>query len=103
MQHTPEEAPVCGVGESGMKCAVVSWVMPLVATTVLWLALYYPVVMVFNILFLAFGLTALLRSAAHIRRFGGCGLKGHVTVGVILNIAVVTLFVLNVFFGINAF
>jgi hypothetical protein len=84
-------APVCGVGAEGLKCAVVSWVAPLAAIVVLIVGLRYPVVSAFNIIFVAFGVTALLRSAAHIRRFGSCGLGGHVAVGVVLNIAIVML------------
>jgi len=84
-------APVCGVGKEGLKCAVVSWAAPLVATVVLVAGLHYPLVSAFNILFVAFGITALLRSVAHIRRFGSCGLGGHVAVGVVLNLAIVVL------------
>jgi len=84
-------APVCGVGAEGLKCAVVSWLAPLVAIVVLVAGLRYPVVSVFNIIFVAFGITALLRSVAHIRRFGSCGLGGHVAVGVVLNLAIVVL------------
>jgi len=70
---------------------VVSWLAPLVAIVVLVAGLRYPVVSVFNIIFVAFGITALLRSVAHIRRFGSCGLGGHVAVGVVLNLAIVVL------------
>jgi len=84
-------APVCGVGKEGLKCAVVSWAAPLVAIAVLVAGLHYPLVSAFNILFVAFGITALLRSVAHIRRFGSCGLGGHVAVGVVLNLAIVIL------------
>lgn len=84
-------APVCGVGTEGLKCAVVSWLAPLVAIVVLAAGLRYPVVSAFNILFVAFGVTVLLRSVAHIRRFGSCGLGGHVAVGVVLNLAIVIL------------
>jgi hypothetical protein len=84
-------APVCGVGTEGLKCAVVSWLAPLAATVVLVAGLRYPVVSAFNIIFVAFGITALLRSVAHIRRFGSCGLGGHVAVGVVLNLAIVIL------------
>lgn len=84
-------APVCGVGSEGLKCAVVSWAAPLVAIVLLVAGLHYPLVSAFNILFVAFGITALLRSVAHIRRFGSCGLGGHVAVGVVLNLAIVIL------------
>jgi hypothetical protein len=86
-----EVGTACGVGREGIKCAVVSWVAPLVAVLVLVAGLYYPVVSVFNILFVAFGITALLRSGAHIRRYGRCGLGGHVALGVALNLAIVVL------------
>jgi hypothetical protein len=84
-------APVCGVGTEGLKCAVVSWAAPLAAIVVLVVGLRYPVVSAFNIIFVAFGITALLRSVAHIRRFGSCGLGGHVAVGVVLNLAILIL------------
>lgn len=87
----------CGVGREGIKCAVVSWVMPLIAIVVLVLGMEFPVLRVFNILFVAFGITALIRSAEHIRRFGACGLGGHVAVGVVLNLAIVILIFLYVF------
>jgi len=76
---------------------VVSWLAPLVAIVVLVAGLRYPVVSVFNIIFVAFGITALLRSVAHIRRFGSCGLGGHVAVGVMLNLAIVVLAAIYVF------
>jgi len=85
------------VGGQGLKCAVVSWLAPLVAVVVLIVGLRYPVVSVFNIIFVAFGVTALARSVAHIRRFGSCGLGGHVIVGVVLNLAIVTLVAIYIF------
>ena len=92
-------AAVCGVGAQGFKCAVVSWVAPLIAAAVLVAGLRYPVVSGFNIIFVAFGVTALLRSLAHIRQYGGCGLGGHVALGLILNLIVVTLVAVYVFTG----
>jgi hypothetical protein len=92
-------APVCGVGKDGLKCAVVSWVAPLAAAIVLVVGMYYPVIRAFNIIFVAFGITALIRSAAHIHRFGSCGLGGHVAVGVVLNLIVVTLVAIYIFTG----
>ena len=92
-------APVCGVGQDGMKCAVVSWVAPLAAAVVLVVGMYYPVIRAFNIIFVAFGITALLRSVAHIHRFGACGLGCHVAVGVALNLIVVTLVMIYIFTG----
>jgi hypothetical protein len=90
-------AGACGVGREGIKCAVVSWVMPLIAVVVLALGMEFPVLRVFNILFVAFGITALIRSVEHIRRFGSCGLGGHVAVGVVLNLAILILITLYVF------
>jgi hypothetical protein len=95
------EAPVCSKDGSKFKCAIVSWVMPLIAILILWLALSYPALKVLNILVLGFGVTALIRSVAHIRRYGGCGLRGHVYVGATLNIIIVSLFIMNVFFGVH--
>ncbi len=95
-----ESAPVCGVGaEGGLKCAVVSWVAPLAAVAVLVAGMRYPAVSAFNIIFVAFGITALARSVAHIRSFGSCGLGGHVAVGVVLNLIIVTLVVIYIFTG----
>lgn len=90
-------APVCGVGEDGMKCAVVSWAAPLAAAVVLVAGFYYPVVSAFNIIFVAFGIAATLRSLAHIRTYGACGLGGHIIVGVLLNVVVITLVALYIF------
>jgi hypothetical protein len=45
----------------------------------------------------AFSLTALARSVAHVRRYGYCGLGGHVAVGVALNLAVLVLVVIYLF------
>jgi hypothetical protein len=96
-----DAAPVCGVGKEGLKCAVVSWLAPLIAIGVLVAGLYYPAVRALNIIFLAFGLTALARSVAHIRAYGGCGLGGHVAVGVVLNVAIVVLVAIYVFTGLD--
>ncbi len=90
-------APVCGVGNDGMKCAVVSWAAPLAAAVVLVAGFYYPVVSAFNIILVAFGITATLRSLAHIRTFGACGLGGHIAVGVVLNLIVITLVAIYLF------
>ena len=94
-----EEAPACGVAGQGRTCAVVSWAMPLVAVVVLVVGLYYPVVSIFNLVIVAFGMTALARSVAHIRRFGYCGLGGHVMVGAVLNLAILFLVVTYIFTG----
>jgi hypothetical protein len=90
-QAGTDATPVCGVGREGLKCAVVSWAAPLLAVAVLVAGMHYPVLSAFNILFVAFGITALSRSVAHIRRFGGCGLGGHVAVGAVLNLVIVIL------------
>jgi hypothetical protein len=94
---------VCGVGAQGFKCAIVSWVAPLVAAGVLVAGLRYPVVSGFNILAMAFGITATVRSLAHIRQFGSCGLGGHVTAGVLLNLAVIALVVIYLFTTLDPF
>lgn len=92
---------VCGVGAEGRKCAVVSWVMPLLALGVLAAGLYYPVLRVFNLLIVAFGVLAVLRSVAHIRRYGSCGLGGHVAIGVVLNLIVIALVIVYLFTGLD--
>jgi len=92
-----ESAPVCGVAGEGLKCAVVAWMAPLAAVLVLVAGMRYPVVSAFNIIFVAFGITALARSVAHIRTFGSCGLGGHVAV--VLNLIIVTLVAIYIFTG----
>ena len=99
VQASAESAPVCGVGGEGLKCAVVSWMAPLAAVVVLVAGMRYPVVSAFNIIFVAFGVTALMRSVAHIRTFGSCGLGGHVAVGIVLNLIIVTLVTIYIFTG----
>ena len=99
VQASTESAPVCGVGGEGLKCAVVSWMAPLAAVVVLVAGMRYPVVSAFNIIFVAFGVTALMRSVAHIRTFGSCGLGGHVAVGIALNLIIVTLVAIYIFTG----
>lgn len=89
--------PVCGVGAQGFKCAIVAWAAPLAAAVVLVLGMQYPVISGFNILFVAFGITALIRSIAHMRQYGGCGLGGHVSVGIVLNLIVVSLVFIYLF------
>ncbi len=98
-KETEVDAPACGVAGQGLTCAVVSWVMPLVAVLVLLLGLYFPVVSIFNLLVVAFGITALARSVAHIRRYGHCGLGGHVAVGAVLNLAILVLVITYIFTG----
>lgn len=91
------DVPVCGVDREGLTCAVVSWVMPLVAVVVLVAGLYYPVVSIFNLLVVAFGVTALARSLAHVRRHGHCGLGRHVALGAVLNLAIAALVAIYIF------
>jgi hypothetical protein len=91
------EGAACGVAGEGRTCAVVSWIMPLVAVVVLVVGLYYPVVRIFNLLVVAFGVTALARAVAHMRRFGHCGLGVHVVAGVLLNLAILILVVIYFF------
>lgn len=90
-------APHCGVGREGMKCAVTSWAAPVVAALLLVVGMQFPLLKVFNIFFVAFGITALLRSVARIRRYGSCGLGGHVAIGALLNVLVLALVVIYVF------
>ena len=99
VQAANARAPVCGVGGEGLKCAVVSWMAPLAAVIVLVAGMHYPVVSVFNIIFVAFGITALARSVAHMRTFGSCGLGGHVAAGVVLNLIIVALVLVYIFSG----
>lgn len=94
---TEQSAATCGVGRDGIKCAVISWAAPLAAVVLLVLGMRYPLLKVFNIVFVAFGTTALARSVAHIRHYGSCGLGGHVAIGTILTIAIVVLVVIYVF------
>jgi len=98
-QATAGQTPVCGIGGEGLKCAVVSWVAPLAAVVLLVVGMRYPVINAFNIPFVAFGVTALARSVAHMRTFGSCGLGGHVAVGVVLNLVIVTLVTIYIFTG----
>jgi hypothetical protein len=77
----------------------VSWAAPLAAAIILIAGMRFPILNGFNIIFVAFGITALIRSLAHIRQYGGCGLGGHVIVGVILNLIVVTLVMIYIFTG----
>jgi len=92
----------CDFAGQGAKCAIVSWVAPLVAIGVLLLSLRYPVAAIFDLVAVAFGITALTRSLAHIHRFGGCGLGGHVALGIVLNVIVVALLGWYLFVGIDA-
>jgi len=102
IQTAEESAPVCGVGgEGGLKCAVVSWMAPLVAVMVLVIGMRYPVISAFNIIFVAFGITALARSVAHMRAYGSCGLGGHVAVGVVLNLIIAALVAVYIFTGLD--
>jgi len=101
VKTTADATPVCGVGAQGFKCAIVSWAAPLAAAVVLFMGMRYPVLSGFNILFVAFGITALIRSIAHMRQYGGCGLGGHVSVGIVLNLIVVSLVFIYLFTGLD--
>jgi len=92
----------CDFAGQGAKCAIVSWVAPLLAIGILLLSLRYPVAAILDLVAVAFGITALARSIAHIRRFGGCGLGGHVALGIVLNAIVVALLGWYLFVGIDA-
>jgi hypothetical protein len=96
-QRATPPAAYCGVGREGMKCAVVSWAAPLVAAVLLVVGMQFPALKVVNIFFVAFGVTALLRSVAHVRRYGSCGLGGHVALGALLNALILALVVTYVF------
>ena len=96
-----EPAPACGMGPSGLKCAVVSWAAPLAATVVLAIGMRYPQAHVFNILFVAFGITALLRSVDHTRTWGPCGLGGHIVAGALLNLCLLALLAAYIFTGLD--
>ena len=54
---------------------------------------------IFNLLLVAFGVTALARSVAHVRRYGFCGLGGHVALGAVLNLLILLLVVTYIFTG----
>jgi hypothetical protein len=94
---TEQSAATCGVGREGIQRAVIAWAVPLTAVALLVLGLRDSLLKVFNILVVAFGTTALVRSVAHIRRFGSRGLGGHVAIGAILNVAIVVLVIIYIF------
>lgn len=98
-QSAPQ-LPSCSSGRAlGIKCAVVSWVAPLAAIAVLVISMHVPVLSVFNILFVGFGVMAMIRSINHIRRFGACGLGGHIVIGGLLNAIILTLVFVYVYTG----
>lgn len=92
------QVPSCSTGRSlGIKCAVISWVAPLLAVVMLYIGLRFPVLSVFNIVVVGFGVMAMIRSVNHIRRFGACGLGGHIVIGGILNAAILVLVFIYVY------
>jgi hypothetical protein len=59
---TEQSAATCGVGREGIQRAVIAWAVPLTAVALLVLGLRDSLLKVFNILVVAFGTTALVRS-----------------------------------------
>ena len=95
---TDEQAcMVCDVEDDGLKSALLSWFTPLGSLVFLIGSYQYPVVSVLNVFFAAFGVAALLRSVARIRVYGHYGMGGHLAMGVVLNLAVVTLILIYIF------
>jgi hypothetical protein len=97
MEAGEESCRVCSVEDDDLKSAVLSWLTPLSALAFLIGSYHYPVVSVLNVFFAAFGVAALLRSVARIRAYGHYGLGGHLAMGVVLNLAVVTLILIYIF------
>jgi hypothetical protein len=97
-ESTQNAIPACSTGRSlGIKCAMVSWIAPLFAIIVLYVGLRYPVLSVFNIIIVGFGVMAMIRSVNHIRKHGACGLGGHLLIGGILNAAILVLVFIYVY------
>lgn len=102
ISSTPEAVqnaiPSCSAGRSlGIKCAMVSWIAPLFAIIVLYVGLRYPVLSVFNIIIVSFGVMAMIRSVNHIRKYGACGLGGHLLIGGLLNAVILVLVFIYVY------
>lgn len=90
--------PTCSTGRAlGIKCAMISWVAPLLAVVLLYAGLRYPVLSVFNIIVVGFGVMAMIRSVNHIHKYGACGLGGHIVIGGILNAAILVLVFIYVY------
>jgi len=95
---TEDTIPACSTGRAlGIKCAMVSWIAPLLAIIVLYVGLRYPVLSVFNIIIVGFGVMAMIRSVNHIRKYGACGLGGHLLIGGLLNAAILVLVFIYVY------
>lgn len=80
------DSVTCEACDSGLKCAVMSWAMPLLTVVVLFAGLRYQVLKVFVMLPVAMGGMALLRSLLHLRQYRGCGLGVHAIAGVTLHV-----------------
>lgn len=97
---SPPDAPSCSSGRAlGIKCAVVSWAAPLAAIAVLIIGMHVPVLSVLNLLFVGFGVMAMIRSINHIRRYGACGLGGHIVIGGLFNAIILALVFIYVYTG----
>lgn len=81
----------CVACDSGAKCARIAWSMPLVAMVLLYLGLRYPILNVFNMIFVAFGVMGWTRTVLHTRQYGDCGFGRHLAVGAVLNVIVLVL------------
>ena len=92
-----QSCSVCNVDEDGLRSATLSWLTPLGALVFLIGSYHYPLVSVLNVFFAAFGVAALLRSVARIRAYGHYGVGGHLAMGIVLNLAVVTLILIYIF------
>lgn len=88
---------VCRVEDDSLKSAALSWLTPLGALVFLVGSFHYPMITVLNVFFAAFGVAALLRSVARIRAYGHCGVGGHLAMGVVLNLVVVSLTLIYIF------
>jgi hypothetical protein len=90
--------PSCSSGRAlGIKCAMISWIAPLLAVITLYIGLRFPVLSVFNIVVVGFGVMAMIRSVNHIRKYGACGLGGHIVIGGLLNVAILVLVFIYVY------
>ena len=81
------------------RCPVLSWVLPSVAVLLLYIGLRYSTVAVFNLLVVAFGFFALVRSLVHLRKFGSSGMGLHIVAGVVLNVVIIVLIFFYLFVG----
>ena len=65
--------------------------MPLVAMVLVYVGLRYPILNVFNMIFVAFGVMGWTRTVLHTRQYGNCGFGWHLAVGAVLNVLVLIL------------